>query len=738
MDNIFILDRDKIKRDILSNHGSDPPNPFYNDKRKIYLNTGAETLEFDTHGMACFNGYLLLGNYAMFKENGKYYLYQIMSVDTEHGDDMVKNCYCETVGLELRNHAVRSMTIDGDVRNFFNTILLNSPFKLGYVEDGINEVKSVKVEKPVGAYQLIQDNLSTFNIEIEFAVEYKNNRVVGQVINVYRQRGKVTNIRFEYGKNVDKVKKSEDLSEFCTALIGIGSGGCDFKNNEWSIANGNPVNKPLNQDFIADMEAFNFKNNNDSHIMGIFEGQSTNGADLLLETWNELQRVKSPKIDYEFNVALLNVNEVGIGDTVYCIDNDYNPPLHLSARISELELSSTDPSKNKCTLSNYKEVKSKIKMLNKEDIMQDVLDYINSLTPGILTEVQINNLKTYLTQLSLTKEEVDYIFETIIGNSKLDIIEGENLELVLQNGKIYACQTLKSLKIKFPTEPPSGYKSQITFRTPVDTEPMIFNQSNHVWLKGTDCINGALLPRPDTEYQINIVNGSSNDEKRRYGGTVTAKHFGGEYKPFTNYKGGEKVVEIGATWYAVRDNFTYKTKTPLSPFAKPNTHPAHPDNIGKWKNPETGIMNIDCSTFTNHLFKCRKYEESIYANLENGIGVNTKHSYATDLGRLAADQAKICVTNGWMLHDIKSESDWNKLKPGDLVFWSSRTEDEGRNEIVADRFMQVGHVAVIRGFNDNGDVHTYEVTNLSHTIRNRLLKDNYPEKILFFARVRKG
>lgn len=732
MDNIFILDRDKIKRDILSNHGSDPPNPFYNDKRKIYLNTGAETLEFDTHGLACFNGYLVLGNYAMFKENDKYYLYQIMSVDTEHEDDMVKNCYCETVGLELRNHAVRAMTIEGDVCNFFNTILVDSPFKLGYVEDGINEVKSVKVEKPVGAYQLIQDNLSTFNIEIEFAVEYKNNRVVGQVINVYRQRGKETNIRFEYGNNVNKVKKSEDLSEFCSALIGIGS-GCDFKNNEWSISNGNPVNKPLNQDFIADMEAFNFKNNNGSHIMGIFEGKSTNGADLLLETWNELQRIKVPKIDYEFNIAVLDADEVNIGDTVYCIDNDYNPPLHLSARVGVLELSSTDPSKNKCTLSNYKEVKSKIKILNKEDIMQDVLDYLSKLEVGILTEADMKILRDYMEKMSFTKEEIDTLFSKYQNVMNGIYLEGSVINVTLENKRYYKCNVLGKLTLNVTNTTDSNFRSIIEFTTGYDCYPMQLFQSNEIWMLGEDCKNGVLINKADTKYRITVTYINNVEYPRKFKGEVEILERGvGTYKVSSKFSKADEMINLSLQYYNNRALFKYNQLTPLSYYAQGKKAA---DYVDKWKT--NGLFHIDCSTFTNSLYRARGYDNSIYKNLDYGMGASKKYGWGFDIGRTASDQAKWCIENGYQLDiSITDETAWWNLQPGDLVFWSARSETSETN--VEGRYMQVGHVGIVRTpKTSSGTTTTMEVTTNSDVVLSRTLQNNFPDKLLFFARVRR-
>lgn len=750
MDNIFILDKEKIKRDILSNNGSNPISPFYNDIHTIYLTTGAETFEFDTFGAAAINGYLVLGNYVMFKDNDKYKMFQIVTMDTTHGEDMVKNCYCETVGLELRNHVVRAMNIDGDVNNFFNTILINSPFKLGYVEKGINEVKSVKIDKPIGAYQLIQDNLSTFNIEVEFAVEYVNNSVVGQVINVYRQRGKETNIRFEYGENVDNIKKSEDLSEFCTALVGVGSNGCDFKNNEWTVANGNPVGKPLNQDFIADMEAFNFKNNNGSHIMGIFEGTSENGADLLLETWNELQRIKQPKIDYEFNIELLETENIAIGDTVYCIDNDYNPPLHLSARVSELQLCYTDPTKNKCILSNYKEVKSKIKQISKDDILKDIIDYINSLEVGILTEAQINTLKSYMSQLSLENEEINLIIEKLkqtaydkFSEQEREKVYGENVDITLNEGRNYYCQDIvSSIKINAPTtNNNTTYTTTLTFKTRSDEVTKV-NQDNAIWLKGDDCINGGLLVKGDTSYSIVFTYNLDTSIPRSFVGQVTAISRGeGQYITYSNKTPYiTDIVNVMTSYYNNRDVFVYSTRTPYS-FKNPNTT----DSITKWTTDPTGL-HIDCSTFIGMTLRGISYENSIYVNNTlNPRLVANNYSWAWEMPRFAAEQAKYCVEQGWQLSvSVTDMTTWQNLLPGDLVFWAKRSEDAESLATVEDRFMQVGHVAIVKDKKEveiNGITyimpHTYEVTTGTTCILNRLLSNNTPDKLLFFARPRK-
>lgn len=204
---IYILDRKKRIIDVLSNNGTNPSSPFFNDIFKMYLETGAESYEFSTIVNERTNN-IQNGNFICFLFKNKYKLFQTINTTSEHTDGiLIKTCYCETVGLELLNKVIRKFILNGDVKAFFNLILQDTGFELGYVDPTITEVKTVQVDKPTSIYTVIQDNLETYNIEIEFTVEIKRNKVYKQYINVYRQRGEVTHARFEYSTNVDNVRK---------------------------------------------------------------------------------------------------------------------------------------------------------------------------------------------------------------------------------------------------------------------------------------------------------------------------------------------------------------------------------------------------------------------------------------------------------------------------------------------------------------------------------------------------
>lgn len=304
------------------------------------------------------------------------------------------------------------------------------------------------------------------------------------------------------------------------------------------------------------------------------------------------------------------------------------------------------------------------------------------------------------------------------------------VEVVLKNGKTHSYSTVTSLTFKLPSTVADNFSTKLIFTTPKNKAPLKITQSNICWLSGKDCKNGVLVPKADTRYTIVIKKNTSSSIKAKYSGTVTKVTYGGSYTTHKGFTNATKLLECAKSYYDNKSKFKYKTTTPITAFSSGTAK----TNKSKWYT--NGKYHIDCSTFTNQVFKGRAFKNSIYGNIDNGIGINKTYSWATDLGRTASDQAKICMQNGWYLSEVESKSDWNKLKKGDLVFWSNRSGDSSIASVVEGRFMQIGHVAVVAEVNGT-DVTTYEVSNPDGVVLKRKLANNTPDKIIFFARVRK-
>lgn len=750
---LYVLDRNKNIIGFISNNGT-ASTPFFNDKFKQILSTGAETFEFDVIADDKTNRLLIEGNYIMFEYNGSYKMFQIMTIeDDDSSYRIIKSCYCEIVGLELLNSYVRPCTIQGDIVTFFNTILQDSNWKLGrYSPSLVNISKDIDITESKSIYALIQENISAYNnIEIEFRTEFSNNKVTGYYIDVYEDggRGKVTHKRFEHGTNVTGITRKGDITGFYSALIGEGKNGINFKDIIWSKENGDHCDKPAGQDFLLDDEAHKMFNLDGKYITGLYKTEDTNAYDLIQSTYNKLQEVKKVKYSYEVEVGtkLEEFEQIGIGDTVYVIDNNFNPPILLEARVSELEISFSDYRSNKCTLANFKEVKSNIKSLSKEDIMAEVLEYIKSLEIGMLDKTTIDRLSQYLYAMGIEKDEIDRIVEELnkIANEQLEEeqrnkVQGEYIDILINDStRKYICDVVKSLKFRLPPAIPAGFSTTLEFATEKDTAPTKFFQEINCWCYGVDCWNGGLVPFADTTYTIVLTPNTDTNIVQKYRGNVTKVSHGGSYSSYENKTSYvEKVREVMQSYYYVRDKFIYNTITPFS-----FKDPATATNKPKWQT--NGKFHIDCSTFVHFVIRGITYEQSTYAiPTKSPYFLSNKYDYSfvldasiSDRDRYASDMARACIEQGWQLNiDMTNRANWKQLRAGDIVFWAKRYGEESFE--FKERYMKVGHVAIVSTVLEDGDVTTYESTSgLNNSILNRRLSANYPDKILFVARPRR-
>lgn len=327
---------------------------YFDDKYTQDLGTGAETFQFSVAANSTQAQHLVSGNFVAFKENDEFKLFNIINIEETHEEIFMKEVYCEMASIELINKIVRPMEVlNSSLRKFLESILEDTEWQLGKMDIGFTQVYDFKVTDYKSVYELIQEYaVGTYGAEISYRVEIENGVVVGKYIDCYAERGKDNGFRFYYGSNLSSVVKTVDSSNLATALIGVGKNGLTFKSVE-------APDKPLNSDFIANETAFEQWNVNGNHIFGVHNADTESPQELLRLTRIALEERANPQIKYEMKAELLGKN-VGIGDTVYVVDHEFNPPLHLSARVNQLITSKTDPNSNEVVLANFKEVNSNI------------------------------------------------------------------------------------------------------------------------------------------------------------------------------------------------------------------------------------------------------------------------------------------------------------------------------------------------------------------------------------------
>ena len=408
---IFVLNRQKEIIDVIPSQGD---SCFFNDEYELDLETFIDTYTLSVKDAKRYSDKLIGLNYIIFRFKGKDRLFQIFESGTTHEKkNVITDIYCENTGITLINEPTQPQVIVGNVKQFLESVLINTEFAVGYVDSELlNTVLTIEIESKTNVLKAIQDNIASFGAELEFTVKRQGSKLK-QIINVYKKKGKVTNKIFTYGDNANKIGQTKKWSDFCTALIPYGKDDITIHSVEWIKEKGDPVDKPLNQDFIADEEAFKLYNNDGRHIFGYFESDANNASDLLKEAYEELQKRSKPQATYEMGVSY--DDELDIGDTVSIRDFSFGvKPLLLEARVNKLKLSFSDETKCTAEFSNFKEVISKIKNLsNKDDLLKEIIEFLGGIGIGDLTDEDIAKIREYLEKMGVEKEEIDKIFDEI-------------------------------------------------------------------------------------------------------------------------------------------------------------------------------------------------------------------------------------------------------------------------------------------------------------------------------------
>lgn len=375
---IFILDNSKKTSKILTIN-KNSRSIFWDDTYSQDLATGAETFEFSTYA----DEKVVEGANVIFYYNQQYKMFTIMEIEEEHSEgQIITHCFCEISSLELINKYVRSFSGDMNCLQFFQYVLEGTGWGIGKYSSSLeSKIQTINESSPQNVWSLIQDYKDLYECEINVRVTYDNGRITGQYIDLYAdgELGTPTYKRFEYGRNVSGIVKSKDLYDWATALIVDVEG---VENTTFSKANGDEFEKGIG-DTILDEQANLKYNGGREYIMGVYQGDKTDPREACVDAWKELQKRVVPKFNYEVTTALTSeeYENIHLGDTVYVIDHSYQPALLLEARVGELELSFTDRTQNKCTLTNYKEITSKLLSADYVKLTGQITDIVNTFFP---------------------------------------------------------------------------------------------------------------------------------------------------------------------------------------------------------------------------------------------------------------------------------------------------------------------------------------------------------------------
>ena len=186
----------------------------------------------------------------------------------------------------------------------------------------------------VSRLEAFWDFVEKWNVEFKLRMVYSDGVIIARYVDIYDQLSADYGKWYEYGDQLLTVEKEEDRQGVYTALIGRGkgeeteAGGFGrrilFSDVEWTIAGGDPVDKPLLQDYVELPSATaQYGYSDGTPRIGIVEFEDITDPTLLLEaTYQTLLNNCRPQVQFKAGVDEKGVSE--LGEIVTIIRDDLN------------------------------------------------------------------------------------------------------------------------------------------------------------------------------------------------------------------------------------------------------------------------------------------------------------------------------------------------------------------------------------------------------------------------------
>lgn len=450
--NLYIFDNNKKLLKLINTTNTNNIK-VYDDTYTSELLTGAETYTASFKVSYQDQPIFLEGNYIGFYWQDNFKLMQIKKTTSiEHIDDVTITVYAEFIGIELYNSYVDKFVADGTATKLLETILMDTNYKVGYVSPSLDEEAfRVEATEVTSVYSVIQ-NATSILYECEWQFRTVPVDIKRGKFNFYvdcfanGERGTKRYKRFESDRNSYGMKRTGDITNFCSGIIPVGKNGLTISDVKWEKEQGDPTNKPLGQNYIFDEKAHEMLNNGGKYVLMKYKSDADDIYTLIHEGYAKLKELNKTKFSYEIPVYMTerDYEEIDVGDTNYVVSRKFNPPIQLEARITKFEISFTDRSKNSVTLGNYKQIRSKMKSLNKDDIVNDVVDIIKK--HGKLTASDLLAIRNYLNQLGVDKKLIDKLIKQYTDKVVPDPIKpGDNTTNISEDTEDYRAINIKKI-----------------------------------------------------------------------------------------------------------------------------------------------------------------------------------------------------------------------------------------------------------------------------------------------------
>lgn len=326
----------------------------YDDWFEKDIDTGIGTYEFtiDKDGNPDLEK-IVIGCYLFVSDGKKIRGFEIVSIEQ---DSNSKTFYCEDAGMDLLGETVWPLIDDKPktITEYFEASTYDSGWEIGTNEIPATNKRTIKTEGFETATKRLRRLAKAFDAEMDYSYEFVHGKIHRKLVNFYKRIGKDNKVRLEYGTNISKITKKESIENLATALRGYGDGVSlvGFKYNDGRYW--------VSEDTLHDLQEGERWTRHPSaardagYITATYESTAKTQQALFNETLNQLKKRAYPEVTYDIDIDYLP-EELNIGDSVTIIDNEYQPALHLEARVSKLRIQLSNRNNGKITITNIVE-----------------------------------------------------------------------------------------------------------------------------------------------------------------------------------------------------------------------------------------------------------------------------------------------------------------------------------------------------------------------------------------------
>ena len=233
------------------------------------------------------------------------------------------------------------MESDGYVKDFrptnrelvgvLTTILDGSRWQLGSINVQRNYTGNFYY---VTRKEAISKLIEATQIEIKPRLEFSRGKITGRYLDVFSRLGARNGKVFVHGRDLLTVSEKKSQGVIYTAVVGRGKGEetdtggygrrISFKDVEWKKTSGQPVDKPVGQEYVeipAMTKLYGFEKGTKPRIKIVEFQDETDKEKLLRLSYEWLE--KNSRVQVEYSAKVLNVGNLELGDTV----GIFNPKL---------------------------------------------------------------------------------------------------------------------------------------------------------------------------------------------------------------------------------------------------------------------------------------------------------------------------------------------------------------------------------------------------------------------------